>query len=208
MTTYHDHRNWLNWIDELSEQNYVVIDNFLDRELYFHIRKFLSGHLERFSRAGIGADDRNLIQTGIRGDRTYWLDKVRDAELEGLWCLLQETKEVLNRYCFLSLSDQEFHLAHYPPGGHYTRHVDQFEGRDNRLISLVVYLNENWDEVKGGQLELEDASGSIQRIEPIARRAVLFNSREVPHAVLESYSDRYSLTGWFLYKPAVLGGLL
>lgn len=195
-------------MDELSDRNYVVIDDFLDDSLYETIRSFLCQKLESFERAGIGALDSRQINRNIRGDFTYWLEPDRDAELAPLWELLREAMAVFNRYCFLSLSGFEFHLAHYPAGGHYDRHLDQFAGRNNRMISMVLYLNEDWRPGDGGELELVLENEQTHLVEPIARRCVLFKSAEVPHGVLTARKDRYSLTGWFLYQPPVVGALL
>jgi SM-20-related protein len=207
LTTFFKQEQWLVWIDELSDRNYVVIDNFLDDSLYKPIRSFLFEKLELFQKAGIGSLDNRQINRSIRGDFTYWLDSDRDDELQLLWPLLQETMTVINRYCFLSLSGHEFHLAHYPPGTGYERHLDQFSGRNNRMISMIIYFNEDWQPGDGGELEVALQNGQEHLIEPLARRCVLFKSAEVPHAVLKSYKDRYSLTGWFLYFPSGLGPL-
>lgn len=195
-------------MDALSDNNYVVIDDFLDEARYQELRSFLFEKIDAFDEAGIGSLDQHVIKRNIRGDRTYWLNKERDEKLSRFWNLLEETKFILNRYCYLSLSGAEFHLAHYPSGGHYARHVDQFEGRNNRMISMVIYLNENWQTADGGQLEILDSNRKIHLVDPLAKRCVLFKSAEVPHAVLKSYNDRYSVTGWLLYQPAAIGSVL
>lgn len=195
-------------MDELAAQNYVVIDDFIDNNLYKEIKNFLLKKIDAFDQAGIGALNQNTIKKTIRGDKTYWLNKERDFELKEFWELLAETKSTLNRYCYLSLSGDEFHLAHYPSGGFYARHLDQFDGRSNRMISMIIYLNENWEPGNGGQLEILDKNRELQLVDPIARRCVLFKSDQVPHAVLKSFKDRYSLTGWLLYQPTSLAPIL
>lgn len=204
----HNEEKWLRWIDELSQNDFVVIDEFLDDELYATIRSFFLQHLEDFSRAGIGALANNLVEESIRGDRTFWLDRKRDQSLNDFWMLVDDTIQMLNRYCFLSLSGYEFHLAHYPPGGHYDKHVDQFAERNNRMISVVIYLNEGWQKGDGGELEVFRNDGPSVVLEPLAKRCVMFKSADVPHAVLEASKSRYSLTGWLLYQPAALGKFL
>lgn len=208
MKTIHNLDNWFSWMDDLAEQNYVVIDNFIDDKLYKEIKSFLFEKIEAFDQAGIGALNQHIIKKTIRGDKTYWLNKERDTALSDLWELLSETKNTLNRYCYLSLSGEEFHLTHYPSGGYYLRHLDQFEGRNNRMISMIIYLNENWETKNGGQLEILDKNKKLQLVDPIAKRCVLFKSDKVPHAVLKSYKDRYSLTGWLLYQPTSLAPIL
>ena len=52
----------------------------------------------------------------------------------------------------LGLFEMEVCFAVYPPGGFYDRHLDSFAGARNRVVSLVAYLNEDWDEARGGAL--------------------------------------------------------
>lgn len=199
---------WLSWVDKLSADHYVVIDRFLNEEGYRALHSFFTKNQHRFTPAGIGALEQNTVEREIRGDRTYWLDRSRDTELEHFWALVDETIAVFNRYCYLSLSGYEFHLADYPPGGHYDKHVDQFQGRNNRMISMVIYLNDSWQPGDGGELELDDAHGNTLTVEPVAGRCVLFKSDCVPHAVKEAHKQRHSVTGWLLYQPAALGKFL
>lgn len=208
MTTFHKQENWLNWIDELSMNDYVLIEDFLPDTLYHQVRKFFQERISEFDQAGIGAMDLHQIKKGIRGDLTYWLDSKREHSLKAFWSLVEEMIYSLNRYCFLSISGFEFHLANYPPGSFYKQHIDQFKERNNRLISVVIYLNEGWNDGDGGELELTDSKDNTVLIKPKGKRCVLFKSAKVPHAVLETNKNRYSLTGWLLYHPAALGQIL
>ena len=192
-------------MDELSLNNYVVIDNFLDNHKLDAIQSFFKSHLDEFSKAGIGALGDNIIRNDIRGDYTYWLERQRDVVLDEIWSLIDETIYIYNRYCFLGLSGYEFHLAHYPKGGHYDRHLDQFNNRNNRTISMIIYLNKNWQKGDGGELEIFLDDNSSILVEPIEARCVMFKSAVVPHAVLASNKPRFSLTGWLLQQPSALG---
>lgn len=192
-------------MDELSLKDFVVVDNFLDKHRLNSIQSFYQSHLEAFSKAGIGALNENIVRKDIRGDYTFWLDRQRDSTLNHIWDLIDETIYIYNRYCFLGLSGYEFHLAHYPTGGHYDRHLDQFNNRNNRTISMVIYLNKDWQKGDGGELEIFLKDGSNFLVEPIEARCVMFKSAELPHAVLASNKSRYSLTGWLLKQPSALG---
>jgi SM-20-related protein len=200
----HSLEKWLSWVDELSSKDFVVIDCFLTGDHYENVRHFFLSRLPAFSQAGIGALDRNTVNEQIRGDSTYWLDRGRDTELQPFWELVDEIIYIFNRYCFLSLSGYEFHFANYPPGGRYAKHLDQFQNRNNRIISVIIYLNEDWQPGDGGELEIFHGEQSTI-VTPIKGRCVFFRSDTVPHSVLQSYKDRYSLTGWLLHQPASLG---
>ncbi|MDW3195838.1 MAG: 2OG-Fe(II) oxygenase [Cytophagales bacterium] len=208
MNTYHSLENWLSWVDKLSSEDYVVIDHFLRPDLHLQVREFFLSRLALFKQAGIGALDQNSIDTTIRGDQTFWLDNVRDQEINGFWDLVDEMIHVFNRYCFLSLSGYEFHLANYPPGGHYAKHLDQFNDRNNRMISVVLYLNEGWQPGDGGELKLFHDNEQSSIVTPTAGKCVLFKSATMPHQVLPAQKERNSLTGWLLYQPTALGQFL
>ena len=203
-----DLEQWLSWMDELSANDFVVIDHFLKPEVYSEIRSCFLSKLPSFTKAGIGASGDHTIRHDIRGDYTYWLDRSGDIDLRSFWSLVDETVHVFNRYCYLSLSGYEFHFATYPPGSRYEKHLDQFDNRGNRLITLVIYLNEGWKKEDGGELELFLKNGESLLVEPIETRCVMFKSAEVPHRVLESHKNRYSLSGWLLHQPPGLGQLL
>lgn len=192
-------------MDELSNRDYVIIDQFFNKDLYLEAKSFFVSRLPLFTQAGIGTLEANTVHTEIRGDHTYWLDRERDTDIHSFWGLVDETIGIFNRYCFLSLSGFEFHLANYPPGTHYDKHLDQFQNRNNRMISIIVYLNNGWQKGDGGELEIFGRNGESVLVEPVAARCVMFKSAEVPHRVLESRKNRYSLTGWLLYQPAALG---
>lgn len=195
-------------MEELSDRDFVIVDNFIDTVLFETIRSFFLSHLELFSKAGVGALQNNVIRQDIRGDLTYWLERRRDNALEGFWNLVDETIRMYNRYCFLGLSGYEFHLANYPKGGHYDKHVDRFNNRSNRMISMIIYLNKGWQKGDGGELELFPKAESPLLVEPIGARCVMFKSAELPHRVVTSNKARYSLTGWLLRQPASLGQFL
>jgi Rps23 Pro-64 3,4-dihydroxylase Tpa1-like proline 4-hydroxylase len=66
-------------------------------------------------------------------------------------------------------------------GGHLGVHAD-FNGHDRlkveRKLNLLVYLNEDWDDTYGGQLELWDTQmkDCAVRVKPVFGRAVIFNT--------------------------------
>lgn len=205
----HTDEKWLNWVDALSENDYVIIDDFLPVDIYRKVKDFFLKKLEEdeFERAGLGSVFNNQLDTSIRGDFTYWLDKQHDTTMSPVFELIEETLATFNRYCFLSLSGYEFHLAYYPKGTFYKRHVDQFKDRSNRMISVVMYFNDGWKQGDGGELKIFRQDGEIL-VEPIAGRCVMFKSADVPHEVTETQVGRYSLTGWLLYQPSGVGYLL
>lgn len=206
--SFHNDDNYLDWIDQLALNDYVVIDNFIDTELYKLILSFFERKREEESlkKAGIGTFSQHQIDLSVRGDYVYWLDKVRDESLKSFFKLSEELQQKIKRYCFLSISDFECHLAYYPAGTFYKKHYDQFNARSNRLISFVLYLTPEWNYGDGGELAIFQEK-EIIKVEPIAKRLVLFKSDKILHEVLITNKARYSLTGWMLNNPVGLGYL-
>lgn len=134
----------------------------------------------------------------MRGDRIAWLDpEVRGAL--GRWTQrLDRMRSAINRRTFAGLFEWEGHVAHYGPGAGYPRHVDRFADHPGRVVSTVLYLNEAWTPADGGVLRLwPDDSGPPSDVAPIGGTFVAFWSAEVPHAVLPTLADRWTITGWF-----------
>ena len=81
------------------------------------------------------------------------------------------------------------------PGSFYKRHKDQFKNNDHRKFSLITYLNDNWQDEDGGQLQVYRGD-TMQQIQPHAQTAVLFKSNETEHEVIKANRSRMSITGW------------
>lgn len=200
---------WETQMDLLAQQDYTVIDNFLEKSDLNQVLSFFDAKLaeDKLAKAAIGATGKEKIIEEIRGDYTFWLDKTRDSTSLNLFDSLDEMKTLINRMFFLSLSDYEFHLALYPKGSFYKKHLDQFRGRNNRMISMVLYLNENWTSGDGGELKIYPINEDPITIDPVLNRCVLFRSDSLYHEVLTANCDRKSITGWMLYLPTPLAAI-
>ena len=197
---------WENRMDTLSQFDYVVMDDFLSIEVLSNLKSYFSQkeNQDKLDKAAIGSTGDSKVINEIRGDYTYWLDKSRDERDLQLFDVLDEVKSMINRFCFLSLSDYEFHLALYPEGSFYKKHLDQFKGRNNRMISMIIYLNENWRDGDGGELKIYPEEKEENIIAPLENRCILFRSDVLYHEVLPTNKPRKSVTGWMLYQPSPL----
>lgn len=196
-------KSWEERMDTLSLFDYVVIDNFLSTNILINLKTYFKEKelQDKLDQAAIGASGDSKVINEIRGDYTYWLDKKRDEKALKIFESLDEVKSMINRFCFLSLSDYEFHLALYPVDSFYKKHLDQFKGRNNRMISMIIYLNENWKHGDGGELKIYPEGKEDKIIEPIENRCILFRSDILYHEVLPTNKPRKSITGWMLYQP-------
>jgi SM-20-related protein len=150
-----------------------------------------------FGAARIGNDRRLQRREDIRGDSTCWITPPLWPAEQALLEQLEQLRLELNREAGLGLFELELHYAWYPPGAGYARHVDQPQGREQRRVSLVMYLNEDWTRAAGGELRIFGAADSHRDIEPLAGRLVCFLTQDREHAVLPTQQDRLSISGWF-----------
>jgi SM-20-related protein len=192
--------------DGLAEKGFAVIDQFLSQSEVGDILKSESfeNASHNFQKAGIGKHTGHQINEAIRGDYIHWLDR-NNAEPSILLYLnrLQELITFLNQALYLSLKDCEVHTTVYPSGSYYKRHLDQFKHDDHRKLSVICYLNNNWDESNGGQLRMFLPDGA-KDILPLAGRLVCFRSDQIEHEVRPANRERLSLTGWILDQYADL----
>lgn len=191
--------------DGLAEHGYAVADQFLSQQ---EIDEILSaGGFEPnsdFKKAGIGNKQSLQIQEAIRGDYIKWLDKHSSPEGIRVYLnRLQELIQFLNQALFLSLKDFEVHMTVYPQGSYYKRHLDQFKKDDHRKLSVILYLNDNWEQDHGGQLRMY-LPDQTKDFLPLAGRLVIFRSDAIEHEVLPATRERLSITGWILDRIADL----
>jgi SM-20-related protein len=155
----------------------------------------------QFVAARVGVDAEAQRRVEIRGDSICWLAEPLYAPERALLADLERLRRELNREGFLGLFDLELHYAWYPPGQGYLRHVDQPRGRQQRKVSVILYLNEQWHPETGGQLRIFDGDDTYRDIEPNAGRLVTFLTAGREHAVLPAMRDRLSVSGWFRCRP-------
>jgi len=150
-----------------------------------------------FDAARIGGGPSLRRREDIRGDSTCWITPPLWPAEQALLGELERLRLQLNRESLLGLFEVELHYAWYPTGAGYERHVDQPQGRVQRRVSLVLYLNEDWTPEAGGELRIFDEADGHRDIAPVAGRLVCFLTPGREHAVLPTQRDRLSVSGWF-----------
>jgi SM-20-related protein len=162
------------------------------------VTKVLSMSQQVFMEAGIGRSSKHMHNDFVRRDEICWISG--DSEAGAQW--LEWTNKLqahLNQHLFLGLFSFESHFAHYAAGSFYKRHLDAFKGQANRVLSVVAYLNPNWQIGDGGELVLYknefDTLGL--KVIPALGTLAIFLSEEFPHEVLPTKRDRYSIAGWY-----------
>lgn len=150
----------------------------------------------RFQAATVGAAHDRIDQ--IRSDWILWLDpSVLSAENQWILRDLDSLRQQLNQRLFQNMTSVESHFSYYPAGGYYEKHIDQLKGKESRVLSFIIYLNENWDSTRnGGHLRIFEGESGYTDLEPVAGSFVCFVSDQVAHQVLPTMVERRSLTGW------------
>jgi len=164
----------------------------------------------RAARVGIGPTLE--LRPEVRTDRVHWLREPDLTEAQrGYLERIEALRVAINRKTYLGLFDFECHLTVYPPASYYRRHLDRFRGAGHRVVSCILYLNEDWKEEAGGCLRLflpsapADTAGvsahmpqaaAYHDVLPLAGTLVTFLSGVFEHEVLSATRERLSITGW------------
>ncbi|GAA4408691.1 2OG-Fe(II) oxygenase [Nibrella viscosa] len=189
-------------IQGILENGYGVADDFLTADEMLPLASRLRARRAQgqFRTAGMG-NQQVVVEAQIRGDEIQWLSESDLTPDEAVfWQRVQAFMDYVNRTCYLGLRESEFHYALYPPGTFYKRHLDQFRTDSRRKLSVICYLNPDWEEHDGGQLAiyLPQAAGQerTELVVPKGGRLVCFESGRLEHEVLPATRERLSLTGW------------
>jgi len=186
-------------INDLCLKGFTTCENFLPAETIkslADIARARHAHGEMHG-AKIGKSNK-ISNLDIRGDAIDWLDENDpDTCIQTYFSKMHALKQTINQNLFMNLHTLETHMAIYPIGNVYKKHLDQFaNGENTRELSCILYLNEDWQTDDGGELRLYLDENHID-ILPVGGKLVLFLSAKFWHEVLPAKQPRVSLTGWF-----------
>lgn len=189
-------------LQEIERKGFCYLQNVLDRSELASINEFFETHKNEFEAAKVGIGDNKQRVETIRGDYTFWLDPIApDESFRKIIAFVEELKNKLNEKFFLGLKQFECHLARYPQGTFYKKHLDRFETNSSRSVSFIFYVHEAWSPENGGELVLYDKGGDvIETVVPRPGSFICFMSDEFPHEVRPATRERRSLTGWMHTK--------
>ncbi|MFT7337842.1 MAG: SM-20-related protein [Marinobacter maritimus] len=195
------------WLDELArglcERGWLIFDTtpWLGPELLRALQQeiIVLDQSDALKIAGIGRGSVPVQDRSVRRDKIAWLQGSTPTQA-ALFEFLEGLRAGLNQRLFLGLKRFEAHYATYHRGDFYKPHVDSFQGRASRIVSLVLYLNDDWQHSDGGALQIYSRENECEvggLVLPEAGRVALFMSEEIRHEVLEAHRTRYSLACWF-----------
>jgi SM-20-related protein len=187
-------------LDKFEQDGFVVIREFMtsaevnDLRAELHARQ-ASGAMKK---AGVGKNESFQIQEDTRGDFISWINpEEATGALSSYIGKVDEIVQLLNRNFYLGIRDYEMHLTAYPAGTFYKRHTDRHKTGSSRIVSFLLYLNEQWQSADGGELCIYEGDKTLASILPEEGTLALFLS-EKEHEVLPTNRERASITGWML----------
>ena len=108
---------------------------------------------------------------------------------------IDELGRYFNATLYTGIRSSEAHYACYPSGFGYQWHSDNPKGRDERVISAVFYLNDNWTANDGGAITVVDKQNETTQLLPQLNRLVVFDSNLL-HQVEITNRTRFSIATW------------
>lgn len=187
----------------LADKGWCALPGFLPPALTDSLAKearalYRSGGMRP---AATGQGGERAVRAGLRDDAIAWLeDDPQSPAQRAYLALMEELRLAANRELQLGLFDLEAHFARYPAGARYRKHLDTFRHDGRRTLSVICYLNADWQEADGGKLRIyldEADPGRHVDILPEGGTLACFLSHRFPHEVLPARRERLSLTGWF-----------
>ncbi|MCA8892525.1 MAG: 2OG-Fe(II) oxygenase [Hyphomonas sp.] len=198
-------------LGDLSSKGWSWQPHMLPDALYHALRaEVLAANLQDdLAPAGIGRETDYQLDRTIRKSRIAWMDGSTPAQASFLqWA--EQLRQCLNQGLMIGLFEFEACFAVYQPGEFYDRHLDSFEGARNRVVSLVVYLNDDWPAENGGALVVwpegaDETSEPAARLLPEQAGVVFMLSETVPHAVEVTQAPRFGIAAWWRVNPSIQG---
>jgi len=185
---------------QLEHSSYAVIENFVDPKEAQYLLEEIQRLIEEeaLKDAAIGRGVQSDVVKSIRKDEIKWIDPgTNNKNIASFLTTVEQLGVYLSQYFRVAIKRYEGHWAHYPSGAFYKKHVDQFQETNNRIFSIITYLNPNWGETDGGELVIYQDNKPNVLIQPKQGSMVCFRSDLLFHEVLPTNRSRYSITGWY-----------
>lgn len=182
--------------NSIAKDGIFFANNFFNTEFCNTLRA--SFQKKELKDAGIGSEKET--NKSIRTDKIAWLEKDEsDQSIQNYFTFIDEIKKSMRQELFLNVDDFESHFAFYEKGGFYKKHLDNIQGKNNRVLTCITYLNKDWQDGDGGEL-CYYLNGYKGIVKPKDGTFLCFLSSKIEHEVLESKKDRLSITGWLKRK--------
>ncbi|KAJ3119987.1 N-acetylglucosaminyltransferase [Physocladia obscura] len=196
---------------------FATIQQFLAPEAALTALHVFSSNHDALRPARIGTGVLKTFDPNVRNDRIRFIDifptvtaSVNSEEQKTVAAVYHALNPVISAInAALNLDSNDclvsngiFQLGFYSNGARYQKHRDSSPFMPGRLVTLIIYLTQDWNMTKGGQLRLyrQTTHGHID-IAPLFNRLLIFKSH-YDHEVLPAFCDRFALTMW-LYSESL-----
>eukprot|EP01023_Acetabularia_acetabulum_P014326 TRINITY_DN17019_c0_g1_i2.p1 TRINITY_DN17019_c0_g1~~TRINITY_DN17019_c0_g1_i2.p1 ORF type:complete len:327 (+),score=39.23 TRINITY_DN17019_c0_g1_i2:171-1151(+) len=189
--------------ENLLAKGYAVIDNVLDVALCKRFRAEImrlrdAGKLHH-SNTHLTLDDVSIEypKAGMfETEVTYNKSLVRLAPTLTRWAEDKRLRAMINAHLPMLRLDSQSMSVEYSigTGACDPMHTDCVTEKDNREITAIFYLNQDWSEQDGGQLRLYPWPNQPVDIQPLHNRLVIFSSRNMVHRMLPTKVQSCSFT--------------
>ncbi|RZA26891.1 MAG: 2OG-Fe(II) oxygenase [Proteobacteria bacterium] len=189
-------------IDDLTSKGWAALPLAFSRSECLALIETLESRYsaDEFHIAKIGRGANEISRQDVRSDSTLWLEKDDAQASVQAWLLaIDEVRVSLNQALFIAAVDFNSHFSCYEIDGFYQKHLDKFQGKSTRVLSIILYLNEGWITGDHGELLIYEQLNSQKleaSIKPEMGTLVIFDSETVTHEVRRTNRRRLSVTGW------------
>jgi len=173
--------------EQINEKGWAVIDDYLPYRTIQELKE----------------ESKQLLKDGIIDlqqdmSQIAWInpEKCFPAQSSVLQSF-QKLRHHLNRENYLGLSELELQASIIPKHGYSQKHVDNFHSSSKKVLTVMLFLNQQWKPADEGQLRIYLKNNMSIDVAPIGGRLVAFLSNTFEYEVLPTYVTGYSLTGWF-----------
>jgi len=182
---------------QINEKGWAVIDDYLPTRTIQALKEESQQLCKdnAFKPAGI---NNGVIDYKQRMDQISWLNPESCYPIQSeVMQMFERLRYHLNRENYLGLSDLELHASIYPRHGYFKKHFDNFHSSSKRVLTVILYLNQQWIPSDEGHLRIYLKNDMSMDLAPTGGRLVAFLSNTFEHEVLPTNAERFSLTGWF-----------
>eukprot|EP01025_Chloroclados_australasicus_P028345 TRINITY_DN2810_c0_g1_i3.p2 TRINITY_DN2810_c0_g1~~TRINITY_DN2810_c0_g1_i3.p2 ORF type:complete len:372 (-),score=17.98 TRINITY_DN2810_c0_g1_i3:173-1288(-) len=197
--------------ENLLYKGYAVVDNALELSSCRQMKNEILA-LKGFDKLGrgsfqYGSSEAMALpprQNVYEAELSYNKQVVRLAPYLTKWLEDRRLRTMLNVHLPMLRLDSQTVRVEYSDGHGfgtcYPMHTDSSADVDNREVTVVYFLNEDWQEQDGGWLRLYPWPNDPIDIQPINNRLVIYSAHNMVHRILPSRNASFSFTTWILDK--------
>lgn len=180
---------------DLKNNGWSAIDDYLPSPQVYELLNDLINIKNTNSLQSLNSQETNTGPTEINN---FILLNSQVDPTSSQWHYIHQIEKLryfLNREDHFDLSNMVL-TAFLSSPSFYQELVDNIDQEMNKFLTVVLFLNQNWQPRNGGQLRLYLKHKFID-IEPIGGRLVTYFSNNFHHEILPFRQDHFSLSGWF-----------